>query len=79
MHRPRTGSIHLSVFKDHGWLSLRPNYYWTAEMRCCAEYLRSLALCEWRKTPSSDNGITRWLADSTVARLPALSSKDASV
>lgn len=25
---------------------LRPNYYWTAEMRCCAEYLRSLALCE---------------------------------
>ncbi|AEO42749.1 hypothetical protein XACM_2489 [Xanthomonas euvesicatoria pv. citrumelo F1] len=24
-----------------------PNYYWTAELRCCTEYLRSLALCEW--------------------------------
>ncbi|PPU57790.1 hypothetical protein XcodCFBP4690_20625 [Xanthomonas codiaei] len=34
---------------EHGGLPVTPNYYWTAEMRCCTEYLRSLGLCEWGK------------------------------
>ncbi|APO94252.1 hypothetical protein BI313_06245 [Xanthomonas vesicatoria] len=59
-------------------LPLAPNNYWTAEMRCCAEYLRSLALCERGKSQPG-HGIARWQAEATMRMLAVLSSKDAGV
>ncbi|APP84502.1 hypothetical protein BI317_10290 [Xanthomonas hortorum pv. gardneri] len=67
-----------TVAKSEVNLPKAPNYYWTAEMRCCTEYLRSLALCEWGN-PSRYQGITRQQADSTFARFLVLSSKDTGV
>lgn len=57
---------------------MSPNYYWTAEMRCCMEYLRSLALCEWGKSwPRSRDSTMR--STPTMQTLGVLSSKDTGV
>ncbi|QBG88602.1 hypothetical protein EYC54_13900 [Xanthomonas oryzae] len=66
------------IHKTENFFHKPLNYYWTAEIRCCAEYLRSLALCE-RGNLSGVHWIARWQAAATVQMLAVLSSEDAGV